>query len=192
MLNNRTFCFFNFLDGSDSTCLVYGQSGSGKSFTIGTENIFSAASSSSSAPPAQPEGVIQKVISTIFSDITADQELHFRAVEFYNNQTFDLLPSRSVATHPSTHLQHTPVMVRRPPCPVGRTPGANGRTPGTNGRTPGQLLTNFPPTDVASEEEALLAVQRATISRQTASTSKNTTSLRSHALFQLILKKGAR
>ena len=40
LLSNNIFCFFSFfLSGLDSTLLVYGQSGSGKSFTIGSQNF---------------------------------------------------------------------------------------------------------------------------------------------------------
>ena len=210
-LSNRTFCFSSFLNGKDSTLLVYGQSGSGKSFTIGTQNL-GPSTSSSSASPGQQSGILQSVLKTIFERMKEDlqAELQFTAVEYYLHQKNDLLLPRSTSAAQPSHQLGTPVTTRRPPftagpttvtprrplCPAGPTSVTPRRPPFTpTGRTPAstrQPLAGFSATTVASVEEALLAVQRATNNRLTASTSKNSTSSRSHALFQLILKKGER
>lgn len=72
------------LDGFNGTIFAYGQSGSGKTFTMtgGTVNY-------------QQRGIIPRTISYLFERISRDQqksyELSVSYMEIYNNQGYDLL-----------------------------------------------------------------------------------------------------
>ncbi|EDV46028.1 kinesin-like protein Nod [Drosophila erecta] len=80
-----------FLEGYPCTALAYGQTGTGKSYSMGM------------APPDKPEhmGVLPRVLADILERVTARQENHKNPVlvyasfiEIYNEKPFDLLSSR--------------------------------------------------------------------------------------------------
>jgi hypothetical protein len=85
-----------FLQGFNVSLIVYGQTNSGKSYTIGTENKFSV----SSVGNYNDQGIIPRAVESIFAKIESQNKpiITVSYLELYNEDLVDLLVARSSAS----------------------------------------------------------------------------------------------
>ena len=163
------------LKGYNATLLAYGQTGSGKTYTMGTahsENI-------------DPDhvGVIPRVIGSLFEKIKTEErdevaqyQIRVSFLEIHNEQINDLLllskrgNEENMVEHSNRPAKNQSVCIRE---------NSKGKI----------VLAGLFEETVCSAEEIYSCLDRGTKVRQTASTSMNNSSSRSHAIFTITLER---
>ncbi|OAD01447.1 hypothetical protein MUCCIDRAFT_145725, partial [Mucor lusitanicus CBS 277.49] len=151
-----------FIDGYNVTILAYGQTSSGKTYTMGT------AIDDHSNP--DQEGIIPRAISSLstsstqpLSEKSTKYTVHVSFIEIYNEELIDLL-------NPAPPHERAPVTIRED--------------------TKGHIIwTGLKEVPVGSTEDVLRFLQMGTENRATGSTDMNAKSSRSHAIFSVTLKQ---
>jgi kinesin family member 6/9 len=149
------------LDGFSCTIFAYGQTGSGKTFTIFGGDSYSV------------RGLIPRSLGLLFGELKIRKKTSASFVfkcqisftEIYNETVYDLLDQNRVST------------AREDWAPVQLLESVNGL-----------VLKNLNVYDVETEEEALQLFFMGNNSRLTSSTSMNSISSRSHAVFTILLE----
>ncbi|EOQ98936.1 Kinesin-like protein KIF21A [Wallemia ichthyophaga EXF-994] len=149
----------SFVDGYNVTILAYGQTSSGKSYTMGTCISDSAHDTSIDSST----GIVPRAVDHIFHSLDSkgvDFSLKNSFVEIYNEDLVDLLG---------------PIGVERPPVTIREA--SNGTIIWSGLREP----------HVASSQDVLNNLYTGSNVRQTNETEMNAKSSRSHAIFSLTL-----
>lgn len=151
-------------DGYNATVLAYGQTGAGKTYTMGTGFDVNISE--------EEEGIIPRAVAHLFNGIEKRKQLaqesaepppdfkvHVQFMELYNEELIDLFDSnnRGSGKHIKIHED------------------ANG----------GIYTVGVTMKPVTSAKETLNSLQQGALSRTTASTNMNAQSSRSHAIFTL-------
>jgi kinesin family protein C1 len=153
------------LDGNQVCIMAYGQTGSGKTFTMeGTE---------------EHPGLIPRAAKQIFDEISssrAEDGWTFRvkvsAIEIYNNKIYDqlLVPEQEIGNRKAGTTERKELKI---------LPKKN---------CPGSLeISNLTREEVFSAEDIFFSFEHALKSRRMGSTKMNSTSSRSHFIFQIDL-----
>ena len=146
--------------GYNATVFAYGQSGSGKTFTMGT-------STSTLHTPA--EGMIPRAMKKIFriveEDIASGYRILCSFIEIYNEEFMDLLLGVSSKPKDSKEIQ-----IRE---------DADGRI----------MVNGLSELQIESVEAALMLLEKGNSVRRTAGTLLNEVSSRSHAIFTINIEK---
>lgn len=145
-----------FLSGHNATVLAYGQTSSGKSYSMGTADV---------PLDAATEGVIPRAAAAIIDELRGDEySLSASFLELYNEELIDLL------TDPA--YEAPPVQIRE---------------------NRGEIIwAGVRQQPVASADTIVECLRRGMVYRQTHETEMNAHSSRSHAIFTLTLRRGAR
>ena len=147
------------LQGINCTIFAYGQTGSGKTYTVFGGESYAE------------RGIIPRTITLLFEEFAIRQSsllsyrLEMSFSEVYKESVYDLLDPNKRGTSIESW---TPVQIME---------GENGL-----------ILRNINVYEVYSEEDALKLFFMGNSNRMTVSTSMNTVSSRSHAVFTLIVK----
>ncbi|RIA92757.1 P-loop containing nucleoside triphosphate hydrolase protein, partial [Glomus cerebriforme] len=148
-----------FLEGYNVTILAYGQTSSGKTFTMGT-------SDNESIEP-DDKGIIPRAISTLFTSMSSAQyktrrfSIKVSFIEIYNEDLIDLLGEGEGESRPQ-------VLIRE---------DSKGNI----------LWSGLQEIKVNSVEEVMIHLARGSLNRQTGATDMNSKSSRSHAIFSVTL-----
>ena len=146
--------------GYNATVFAYGQSGSGKTFTMGT---------STSTLHTQAEGMIPRSLRQIFRTIEDDKLNGYKIVcsfiEIYNEDFLDLLLGIGSASKDAKEIQ-----IRE---------DSENRI----------IITGLSELEVETMEDALDMLERGNVVRRTAGTLLNEVSSRSHAIFTINVEK---
>ncbi|KAJ1548219.1 Kinesin-like protein kif21b [Nowakowskiella sp. JEL0078] len=171
----------HFLTGYNATILAYGQSGAGKSYTLGSAFDNNVADSSLT------EGIIPRAIKSIFHEInsrSSSQEFRYQLsvsfVEIYHEELLDLLEPRSVMTKVARRSSSI-----WSPKPVTTTSHITIRQD-SNGRV---YWAGAKEVLIDSPEEFMSLLHQATKKRHTEATDMNPKSSRSHAIFSISLRQ---
>ncbi|KAI9331809.1 P-loop containing nucleoside triphosphate hydrolase protein [Zopfochytrium polystomum] len=160
-----------FLEGMNVTVMAYGQTGTGKTYTMGSSKEYIAAGGAN----PESEGIIPRAMFDIFSKLndaevatSSSYTLTCTFLEIYNEDLIDLFAPKDLPLQdrPSILIQDAP----------------NGTIKWTGCR---EL-----PLD--SADAALQRFLQGLENRQTSSTEMNLTSSRSHAIFTLNLRRRVR
>ncbi|XP_033638364.1 kinesin-like protein KIF21A isoform X2 [Asterias rubens] len=160
-------------DGYNATVFAYGQTGAGKTFTMGT--------GFEPGVTEEQQGIVPRAVKHLFNGIEQRRnealersepppefKIHAQFMELYNEEILDLFDStRDVegSRHKKSHIKiHE---------------DAQG----------GIYVVGVTTRTVASEQETLVCLQGGALSRTTASTNMNAQSSRSHAIFTLHIKQ---
>ncbi|DBA02863.1 TPA: LOW QUALITY PROTEIN: hypothetical protein N0F65_006653 [Lagenidium giganteum] len=162
-----------FVEGYNATVLAYGQTGTGKTYTMAgtsaTPPSAGAKQPSHASPKDGQTGIIPRVIHDVFARMEANQQrvefnLRVEYIEIYNEELRDLL-------HPDTSSKQ--LMIRED--------GA------------GNIVVAGVKSEVAQNKAAVFRYfALGGASRATGSTLMNEQSSRSHAIFSLILQQRGR
>ncbi|ODQ67120.1 kinesin-domain-containing protein, partial [Nadsonia fulvescens var. elongata DSM 6958] len=154
----------SFIQGYNVSIMAYGQSGSGKSYTMGTNG--------------ESMGIISRAAELMFPQLKSNSEnnstsyiIRVSYLEIYNEQIRDLLikPSHSQG-HGPNHVHATPITIRE--------------------NSKGEIVfTGLSQIRVDSVSDLLHLLNLGCRSRQTSSTVINAESSRSHAIFTVYLTK---
>ncbi|CAG8579760.1 2401_t:CDS:2 [Funneliformis caledonium] len=150
-----------FLEGYNVTILAYGQTSSGKTFTMGT--------SENGLIEPEAKGIIPRSISTLFSSIQSDQyktrkfSMKVSFIEIYNEDLIDLFYEGDDESRPQ-------VLIRE---------DSKGNI----------LWSGLQEIKVNSVEEVMEHLSRGSLNRQTGATDMNAQSSRSHAIFSVTLEQ---
>ncbi|CAO3645499.1 unnamed protein product [Cunninghamella blakesleeana] len=148
-----------FMDGNNATVLAYGQTATGKSYSLGT--------SMESFGDKESQGMIQRFAYTLFDHLEKNNnikhQLYVSFMELYNEELFDLLSStkKEEQNHPTIHED------------------IHGHI----------FCTDLKEVRVYNAIELLDYLQKGSLSRATGSTDMNVSSSRSHAIFTITLKQ---
>nr|PNR45420.1 hypothetical protein PHYPA_015191 [Physcomitrium patens] len=158
--------------GYNATVLAYGQTGSGKTYTMGTAYTVGG----------NIDGVIPHAMQHIFKQIETlkiktDFQIRVSYIEILKEEVHDLLDPNPPATEANFGGGSKPITVGKPPIQIRET---------TNG---GITLAGVTETDVKSLEEMAACLEQGSLCRATASTSMNSQSSRSHAIFTITLEQ---
>ncbi|KAH6599195.1 hypothetical protein BASA50_003223 [Batrachochytrium salamandrivorans] len=181
------------VEGHNVTVLAYGQTGSGKSFTMGT----SSAQGSTAA-----RGIIPRAADMIFDTLAAKEQdvagFSFTArisfLEVYNDDVIDLFDDMP---HISSESPVTPPGSPHPPF-FGSSASNKARRSGSSSgsREPfavrfdkqqGTVVQGIRYISASSANDVERLLVKGSLLRQTAATSANATSSRSHAIFTIII-----
>jgi len=171
-----------FTHGYNVSVLAYGQSGAGKSYTMGTTNpgeqssiadmgiipraaaaLFEELSGTNTPRPSRSQSQLQSANPGAFGSGDAEWQLKATYVEIHNEELRDLLVSPSTAGSGET----VPVQIRE-----------------DKGRI---MLTGAKQVEVKSVNDLMNALHYGSAIRQTDATAINSQSSRSHAIFSLNL-----
>ncbi|CAG8441188.1 13239_t:CDS:2 [Acaulospora morrowiae] len=150
-----------FLEGFNVTILAYGQTSSGKTYTMGT--------SDNSSLSADEKGIIPRSMTTLFSYINSAQYKNRKCtmkvsfVEIYNEDLIDLLADKEEESRPQ-------VMIRE---------DSKGNI----------IWSGLQEVKVNSVEEVMGNLTRGSLLRQVGATEMNSQSSRSHAIFSVTLSQ---
>ncbi|KNC49971.1 kinesin [Thecamonas trahens ATCC 50062] len=167
-------------DGINSSILAYGQTASGKSYTMGTLPGASAASDAT-------RGIIPRVIDAIFARM-ADESvdgaqflLRVSFIEIYNETIRDLLNPELHAAVGATFLDRMRAKAARKKTSLKVREDADG------------VVTVVGATDqiVTTPAELTAAIATGTLARSTGATDMNAASNRSHCIITLTLERHA-
>ncbi|PKC12896.1 kinesin-domain-containing protein, partial [Rhizophagus irregularis] len=148
-----------FLEGYNVTILAYGQTSSGKTFTMGT--------SDNDLIDPDDKGIIPRAVSTLFSSMESAQyktrkfSIKVSFIEIYNEDLIDLLGEGDGESRPQ-------VLIRE---------DSKGNI----------LWSGLQEIKVNSVEEVISHLTRGSLNRQTGATDMNAKSSRSHAIFSVTL-----
>eukprot|EP00960_Hanusia_phi_P041311 754936-Hanusia_phi.AAC.5 len=153
------------LKGYNATVLAYGQTGSGKTYTMGSTSI--------DAMLEDEQGIIPRAIRQLFDDIKEQKvkqpdvqyKIHVSFLEIYNEEIKDLLDNQ-----PHLHGKHKNISLRE---------GPNGSI----------VVTGVTEEPVETCEEMFHCLERGTVCRSVGSTSMNSVSSRSHAIFTVTIEQ---
>lgn len=169
-LENGSF-IQDFLHGINCCILAYGQTGTGKTFTMGTGDHLARSS----------EGIVPRTIHAVLDGLaqraaqcsTFEADIYLSFVEIYNEEIRDLMvPSSS-----STSAAKTKISIRE----------SMGEIMLTGAREERVLVSGRQPLEVC--QEVLRWLHRGILARTTKSTEMNVQSSRSHAIFTLTLRQ---
>lgn len=147
----------SFLEGFNITVLAYGQTSSGKTYTMGTSGMTNSES----------DGIIPRAINTIFDNVNStntpekEMSVYISYLELYNEDLIDLL----VEAGPSDSRNNIQIREDR------------GKI----------IWSGIREVQVTSPEDVSQLLQIGSTRRQTASTDMNSVSSRSHAIFSVNL-----
>ncbi|CAO3623053.1 unnamed protein product [Cunninghamella echinulata] len=153
-----------FMDGNNATVLAYGQTATGKSYSLGT--------SIESFGDKEAQGMVQRFAYTLFDRLENNNknktkknnyQLYVSFMELYNEELLDLLSStkKEEQTHPAIHED------------------IQGHI----------YCTGLKEVCVNNAMELLDYLRKGSLSRATGSTDMNVSSSRSHAIFTITLKQ---
>ncbi|GBC48036.1 uncharacterized protein OCT59_000519 [Rhizophagus irregularis] len=151
-----------FLEGYNVTILAYGQTSSGKTHTMGTNDNSSISSES--------KGIIPRAMETLFSLMNFSQykmrqfTIKVSFVEIYNEELIDLLGEQNVDG------ERPQVMIRE---------DSKGNI----------LWSGLQEIKVNNVEEVMTTLARGSLNRQVGSTDMNSQSSRSHAIFSVVMSQ---
>ena len=153
------------LKGYNATVLAYGQTGSGKTYTMGSTSI--------DAMLEDEQGIIPRAIRQLFDDIKEQKvkhpdvqyKIHVSFLEIYNEEIKDLLDNQ-----PHLHGKHKNISLRE---------GPNGSI----------VVTGVTEEPVETCDEMFHCLERGTVCRSVGSTSMNSVSSRSHAIFTVTIEQ---
>ncbi|KNE64171.1 hypothetical protein AMAG_09213 [Allomyces macrogynus ATCC 38327] len=155
-----------FTNGFNATVFAYGQTASGKSYTMGTATL---------PREVEQQGIIPRALRAIF-DTVSDDAMAVKAklslVEIYNEDIIDLLVPPSTTTSPSSSPGGS---AARSGLTLREDPSGNVFVLGATERT------------VTSAAECLAFLHQGLANRTTGATSMNPHSSRSHAILTLAL-----
>lgn len=167
-----------FLEGYNVTVLAYGQTSSGKSYTMGTDRVASSdlfdsdLEDEADGPMSSDRiGVIPRAVHNIFHRIqsvsTTSNQISIKAsyVEIYNEDLIDLIASSASASMPGQLPQ---VTIRE---------DKDGKI----------IWSGLKEVKVSNARAVMDLLERGSSVRQTNSTDMNAQSSRSHAIFSLSL-----
>ncbi|CAG8557098.1 10197_t:CDS:2, partial [Acaulospora colombiana] len=150
-----------FLEGFNVTILAYGQTSSGKTYTMGT-------SDNTSSPPDE-RGIIPRSMTTLFSYINSAQyknrkcSMKVSFVEIYNEDLIDLLADKEEESRPQVTIRED---------------------------SKGNIIwSGLREVKVNSVEEVMGNLTRGSLLRQVGATEMNAQSSRSHAIFSVTLSQ---
>ncbi|TIC09952.1 kinesin-domain-containing protein [Wallemia mellicola] len=155
----------SFIDGYNVTVLAYGQTSSGKSYTMGT----SISDDNQDTTISHTTGIVPRAVNQIFRSLdakTVDYSIKNSFVEIYNEDLIDLLGADK--TSYGSGIEKTPVTIRE---------ASNGTIIWSGLREP----------QVNSSTDVLKNLRQGSNVRQTNETEMNAQSSRSHAIFSLTL-----
>ncbi|CAG8716722.1 714_t:CDS:2, partial [Racocetra persica] len=150
-----------FLEGFNVTILAYGQTSSGKTYTMGTSNEYSQLPES--------KGIIPRSMATLFSYVNSTQYksrkfvIKVSFVEIYNEDLIDLLAEGDYESRPSVTIRED----------------SKGNV----------IWSGLQEIKVNSIEEVMGHLMRGSMSRQVSATEMNSQSSRSHAIFSVMLSQ---
>ncbi|KAJ3289845.1 hypothetical protein HK104_007174, partial [Borealophlyctis nickersoniae] len=178
-----------FLEGYNVTVLAYGQTGTGKTYTMGSAPEYAGLGADPYIPTPE-DGIIPRAVKHIFHTLhttksrsPSDEELHHELtvsfLEIYNEDLIDLLNIK----RPST--------LSPPPPMIPGVSGASGGSVVTIREDPnGSIYWSGAKEFTADTTEQVLKLLIAGLEhRQTNTTDMNKTSSRSHAIFALTLRQ---
>ncbi|CAG8542233.1 10754_t:CDS:2 [Paraglomus occultum] len=148
-----------FMEGYNVTILAYGQTSSGKTFTMGT------ADNTSQSP--ETKGIIPRAMATVFSHMNSPKYKNRRFttkvsfIEIYNEELIDLLGESYGEERPQVTIRED-----------------------TKGKIIWNGLQEF---KVNSADEVMSHLTRGSLNRQVGATDMNAQSSRSHAIFSVTL-----
>ncbi|KAJ3218419.1 Kinesin-like protein kif21b [Dinochytrium kinnereticum] len=159
-----------FIDGFNATVMAYGQTGGGKTYTMGSSKEYVALNNN----PAASEGIISRAIKDVF-DLLRRKEASGDApsstytvsatfLEVYNEDLIDLLASQ--------HARRSPVIIQE--------------------TGSGTVLSGCNTIKLKTADDARSLFVQGLESRQTSTTEMNIASSRSHAIFSLTLVQESR
>ncbi|ORY21377.1 putative microtubule motor [Naematelia encephala] len=160
------------LAGYNCTIFAYGQTGTGKTFTMQGDLALSPLSA-----PKDEAGIVPRVLNRLFKLLEAGSYSEYLVkcsyVELYNEELRDLL---STDYDPTTASQRQPMSM-------------NGQAPGglklyEDGKK-GVLIQGLEEAGVRNLKEALAVLNKGCQRRQVAETKMNTESSRSHTIFSV-------
>uniref|UniRef100_A0A7S4SDZ2 Kinesin motor domain-containing protein n=1 Tax=Alexandrium monilatum TaxID=311494 RepID=A0A7S4SDZ2_9DINO len=150
--------------GLNATLLAYGQTSSGKTYTLGSCN--------STAVPEEQQGIIPRFVNALFRDVVyprlAEAEITLRVsfVELHNEDINDLLEPNFVDKSRSISIRDDPQQ--------------------------GVVVSGVKQLDVKRPSELLRCLEKGAVFRTTASTNMNEQSSRSHAIFTVTMEQRSR
>ncbi|CAG8554395.1 7724_t:CDS:2 [Dentiscutata erythropus] len=150
-----------FLEGFNVTILAYGQTSSGKTYTMGTSNEYSQLS--------ETKGIIPRSMATLFSYVNSTQfksrkfVIKVSFVEIYNEDLIDLLAEGDYESRPSVTIRED----------------SKGN----------MIWSGLQEIKVNSIEEVMRHLMSGSMNRQVGATEMNSQSSRSHAIFSVTLSQ---
>ncbi|KAI9323646.1 P-loop containing nucleoside triphosphate hydrolase protein, partial [Dichotomocladium elegans] len=149
-----------FVEGYNVTILAYGQTSSGKTYTMGTAST--RATGAGEEGLSEHEGIVPRAVSLLFS-LLDDAQVKVSFIEIYNEELVDLL-------NPSPVSERPPITIRED--------------------VKGQLsLAGVKELPVKRAADVLQLLQQGTRNRATGATDMNEKSSRSHAILTLTLRR---
>ncbi|CAG8763472.1 7566_t:CDS:2, partial [Racocetra persica] len=148
-----------FIEGYNVTILAYGQTSSGKTYTMGT--------SDSTVVPIDQKGIIPRAMQSLFEILTSPQyksrkfQIKVSFIEIYNEDLIDLLGEGDEESRPQ-------VMIRE---------DSKGHI----------LWSGLQEIKVNSVDEVMGHLSRGSLNRQVGATDMNQKSSRSHAIFSVTM-----
>ncbi|CAG8619378.1 12174_t:CDS:2, partial [Gigaspora rosea] len=150
-----------FLEGFNVTILAYGQTSSGKTYTMGTSNEYSQL--------PETKGIIPRSMATLFSYVNSTQYksrkfvIKVSFVEIYNEDLIDLLAEGDYESRPLVTIRED----------------SKGN----------MIWSGLQEIKVNSIEEVMRHLMRGSMGRQVGATEMNSQSSRSHAIFSVTLSQ---
>ncbi|KAJ3033941.1 hypothetical protein HDV00_005626 [Rhizophlyctis rosea] len=174
-----------FIEGYNVTVLAYGQTGTGKTYTMGSARAFAGGGVEPYTIPAPYDGIIPRAILHIFRELhrlhppsltggrpDSEWEITVSFLEIYNEDLIDLMVKKSPGSAPGTFgtTSIVPITIREDP--TGQIVWSGAK----------ELVAETP-------EEVLRHLLSGLEYRATNTTDMNKTSSRSHAIFALSLRQ---
>ncbi|XXG62760.1 hypothetical protein AAC387_Pa05g1072 [Persea americana] len=157
------------LEGFNCTIFAYGQTGTGKTYTMEGECKKSKSGPKGQLPP--DAGVIPRAVKQIFDTLesqNAEYSVKVTFLELYNEEIMDLLTPEEIAKVNSEEKQKKPLLLME-----------DGKG--------GVLVRGLEEEIVTSANEIFTLLERGSAKRRTAETLLNKQSSRSHSLFTITI-----
>ncbi|KAA0149664.1 hypothetical protein FNF28_07336 [Cafeteria roenbergensis] len=187
-----------FLEGFNATCFAYGQTGTGKTFTMGTAGDSCAFADEEDGPIPPEAGVIPRVARDLFTHVrrchaagTRSCQVRASFLELYRSEMKDLVVAAAAAAGGSSSSSSSATAAAGG---GGAAGASDAGAPGTglNVReddTGAVVVTGLSSTVVKDEASLIRLMQQGGRARATASTGMNEGSSRSHAVLTLYLEQ---
>ena len=189
------------LRGFNCTIFAYGQTGTGKTYTMEGGDGFAA--SARNASPPESAGIVPRAVSQIFDHLRAEAQefsVKFTFLELYNEEITDLLAEPSGGHHPNNPEAGNPTGGGPSSDDTAAQSGSSSFAPASQGASRsahhalmedgrgGVSVRNLEEAEARTPGEIFARLARGVGRRRTAETLCNAHSSRSHSVFTLTVR----
>lgn len=189
------------LRGFNCTIFAYGQTGTGKTYTMEGGDGFAA--SARNASPPESAGIVPRAVSQIFDHLRAEAQefsVKFTFLELYNEEITDLLAEPSGGHHPNNPEAGNPTGGGPSSDDTAAQSGSSSFAPASQGASRsahhalmedgrgGVSVRNLEEAEARTPGEIFARLTRGVGRRRTAETLCNAHSSRSHSVFTLTVR----